>query len=162
MRLPEAKDVEATLPEHHGITRAAIESELALAPAALELMTATFIAKQTIEENLFLWNRPEQLRHFPVRDVSTRGLPIHHDAATGTLLPELEPSNYLVTYTVGHDRNNVPAIYAKTVLHLVRHRLLRTEEDQEEAIAAIGIIRLNVMRLRKAREREQTYRKGPG
>lgn len=161
MRLPNRQDLRDSLPEGAKVSDEELERALDLAPEVLELMTGSPVRKRTIQERRFLWNRPEHLRYFPARNVRADGHPITHTELTGTVEPELDPSNYLVTYEVGYDRNDFPAILSQAVAHLARHHVYQRPEDREEAAAAIEIIRLGVRKTRRDRESDQAVRTGP-
>lgn len=116
-------------------------SEVTTAIKVAELLTRQDITRKVKETVLLLSTEAFTLPDYPVHHVRVAGQPIDHDPRLGRIYPDLPPSTYTVSYEVGYETGNLPAIFKQLLQNLIRYRITDGEDFKEQVIAEIEVIR---------------------
>jgi hypothetical protein len=122
------------------------------AQLVIEALTKEPIIKREVTEEWLVSTEVVKLSTFPARDAKIEGQTQDLISHLGLLYPNLPPSNYKITYTVGYEVGSYPMIVISAVRNLTKYRLTGDLEALAAAKSEIQV--LKIYHLEKERDRE--------
>lgn len=124
------------------LPRADYPSELKTAIRVAELLVSQDIERKKRQAELLLSKTAFLLPDHPIDDVLIEDHPVDFDPRLGRIYPDLPPSTYTVSYEVGYETGNLPAVFKFLLQNLILYRVTGDEQFREQAIAEIEVIRI--------------------
>lgn len=134
--------------ERAGEERKAVE----IALRALEVLVGYPIRAKTFRVEVLLGREPVMLEHFPVWGFKIEGRDAWDlDAHLGVIYPDYRaPVEEIVSYSVGYEDGEFPALIVEGVTLLSRMWLARCESGSEEVRGIVEVCRRSREKLRKS------------
>ena len=128
-RYPQFEDIVDSLKESDSF-----DSRFALVDLSVkvaEVLTGQYIASRRIHTNMFLQRGDNEIPYFPVVDFKINGnelVDVEIDLEYGIAMSRLAPSDYEVSYKVGFEDGELPAVLRDLIFDLGKYLYSGNEE----------------------------------